>query len=176
MKARDLFPHGAAIVLLSMLAASPASAQSSGLGCALQAVAGTSRHVLACPGGVRITAEAGARYTLTDRNQDGSADGVALRSKALLLEVPRGTRGGFVVVTPQAIAAVRGTVWAVDAARGKTSVFVVEGRVAVQRPTSNARVVLGPGQGIDVERGAGPLEVKRWGAARAAALLARLGR
>jgi ferric-dicitrate binding protein FerR (iron transport regulator) len=176
MKARDLFLFHAAIVLLSALGAGAALAQSAGLGCTLQAVAGTSRHVLACPGGVRITAEAGARYMLTDRNQDGSADGVALRSKALLPEVPAATQGGFVVVTPQAIAAVRGTVWAVDAARGKTSVFVVEGRVAVQRPTSDARVVLGPGQGVDVERGAGPLEVKRWGAARAAALLARLGR
>jgi hypothetical protein len=35
--------------------------------------------------------------------------------------------------------------------------------------------VLGPGEGVDVERGTDPLEVKRWGAARAAALLARLG-
>ena len=100
MKARDLFLFHAAVVLLPVLWASAASAQSAGLGCALQAVAGTSRHVLACPSGVRITAEAGARYTLTDRDQDGSADGVVLRSKALLLEVPAVTRGGFVVVTP----------------------------------------------------------------------------
>ena len=77
-----------AIVLLSALVSGAALAQSAGLCCTLQAVAGTSRYGLACPGGVRITAEAGARYMLTDRNQDGTADGVVLRSKALLVEVP----------------------------------------------------------------------------------------
>lgn len=174
MNARDLFR--AAIVVSCAVWAGAASAQTSGLGCTLQAVAGTSRHVLACPGRVRITAEPGARYALTDRDRDGNADGVVLRSRALLLEAPAGVGRGFVVVTPQAFAAVRGTTWAVDTAGGKTSVFVVEGRVAVESPTSTSRVVLGPGEGVDVERGTDPLVVKKWGAARAAALLARLGR
>jgi hypothetical protein len=35
-------------------------------------------------------------------------------------------------------------------------------------------VVLGPGQGVDVDE-AGPLVVKRWPQARVTALLARLG-
>ena len=165
----------AVIAVACSIWGSSASAQSAGMGCLLEAQAGTSRHVLVCPGRIRIIAEAGARYSLADRNQDGVADGALLRRKALLLETPAGSGAGFSVITPQAIAAVRGTKWAVDVAGGTTSVFVVDGRVAVQSPTSRSRVVLGPGEGVDVERGTDPLEVKRWGAARAAALLARLG-
>jgi ferric-dicitrate binding protein FerR (iron transport regulator) len=76
-------------------------------------------------------------------------------------------------MTPQAIAAVRGTKWAVDATEGKSSVFVVNGRVSVARRAGANRVVLGPGEGVDVEA-AGALTVKRWPPARVAALLARL--
>ena len=76
-------------------------------------------------------------------------------------------------MTPQAIAAVRGTKWAVDATEGKSSVFVVNGRVSVARRGGANRVVLGPGEGVDVEA-TGTLTVKRWASARVAALLARL--
>jgi len=165
----------AAIVMACAVWGSAASPQSAGMGCVVEAGAAASRHVVVCPAGIRMTAEAGARYSLADRDRDGSADGVLLRRRALLLEVPAAGAGGFVVVTPQAIAAVRGTRWAVDAARGSTSVFVIEGRVAVESPTAAARVFLGPGEGVDVERGTAPLVVKRWPAPRVAALLARLG-
>ena len=97
--------------------------------------------------------------------------------KALLLDLPRRdnpTR--FEVITPQAIAAVRGTQWAVDVQGGKTSVFVVKGHVEVRRPSSTAAVNLGAGQGVDVEAGGAPLVVKNWPAKRVAALMARLGR
>jgi len=90
--------------------------------------------------------------------------------------VPKKSGGNrFQVITPQAIAAVRGTRWAVDAADAKTSVFVVEGRVAVGRRKGSHSVTLGPGEGVDVEA-AGPLTIKRWPAARVQALMARLGR
>jgi len=78
------------------------------------------------------------------------------------------------VVTPQAIAAVRGTKWAVDAEGAKTSIFVVEGRVRVARPAGRGSVVLGAGDGVDVEP-SGDLIVKRWPPARVTALMARLG-
>src|SRR5262249_17913735 len=96
--------------------------------------------------------------------------------KALLLDVQKKSGGRiFQVNTPQAIAAVRGTRWAVDVAEGKTSVFVVNGRVNVGRTTRGERqVVLGPGEGVDVEASA-PLVVKRWAPARVSALMARLG-
>ena len=83
-------------------------------------------------------------------------------------------RARFDVVTPQAIAAVRGTKWAVDAEGAKTSVFVVDGRVSVARPAGRGSVVLGAGDGVDVEP-SGELIVKRWPPARVTALMARLG-
>jgi len=93
----------------------------------------------------------------------------------LLLDARRrlSPRSGFVVVTPQAIAAVRGTKWAVDVQGGKTAVFVVNGIVSVEKTVSGDLVNLRRGQGVDVDRSAAPLVVKRWPAARVAALLDR---
>ena len=120
--------------------------------------------------------EGGARFTLVDRDRNGNADAVRLRRKALLLDAPAGSvPAGFAVVTPQAIAAARGTKWAVDVWQGKTSVFVLGGHVAVSRPASSAGVVLAPGDGVDVGAGTGPLTVKHWPAKRVSALLARFG-
>jgi hypothetical protein len=130
-------------------------------------------QTIRCKNGVTIVVENGARYTLHDRDGNGHVDSVDLGSKALLLEVPKGSNQ-FKVITPQAIAAVRGTKWAVDAVENQTSVFVVNGRVAVGRRAGGHGVTLGPGEGVDVEA-AGPLTVKRWPPARVAALMARLG-
>jgi hypothetical protein len=102
-------------------------------------------------------------------------DAVELDGKALLVEVPPKSGGNtFQVITPQAIAAVRGTKWAVDVNGDKSSVFVVHGRVRVGRRTGSHGVTLGPGDGVDVAPGA-PLTVKRWPSARVSALMARLG-
>ena len=151
-----------------------ATAQPANMGCASENPA-NAPQTLRCEGGVTIVAENGARFTLQDRDGNGRVDSVELSSKALLLEVPKKQSGNrFQVITPQAIAAVRGTKWAVDAAEGKTSVFVVNGRVAVGRRTGSHTVTLGAGEGVDVEAAA-PLTIKRWPAARVSALMARLG-
>jgi hypothetical protein len=151
-----------------------AAAQPANLGCTSETPTGTAQ-TLHCQGGVTIVAENGARYTLQDRAGKGRVEAVELSSKALLIEVPKKSGGNrFQVITPQAIAAVRGTKWAVDVAEKKTSVFVVNGRVAVGRRTGGHGVTLGSGEGVDVEE-AGPLTVKRWPPARVSALLARLG-
>ena len=132
-------------------------------------------QTLRCDNGITIVAENGARFELKDANRDGHIDSVELSSKALLIEVPKKPGGNpFKVLTPQAIAAVRGTKWAVDVADTKTSVFVADGRVGVSRRTRGRAVVLGPGEGVDVEA-TGPLTVKQWGQPRIAALMARLG-
>ncbi|MDD1532762.1 hypothetical protein C7U89_01720 [Bradyrhizobium sp. WBOS4] len=143
-------------------------------GCtATPSTAGT--QVWRCGSGITIVAENGARFELKDANRDGHIDSVELSSKALLVEVPRKPRGNaFKVLTPQAIAAVRGTRWAVDVAEAKTSVFVADGRVGVNRRPRGRGVVLGPGEGVDVEA-TGPLTVKTWGQPRVDALMARLG-
>jgi ferric-dicitrate binding protein FerR (iron transport regulator) len=155
-----------------LLPVATAAAQSAAGGCWSEGLTFTSQTIR-CKGGVTIVVENGARYTLRDRDGNGRVDSVELSNKALLLEVPKG-QNEFRVVTPQAIAAVRGTKWAVDAAENQTSVFVVHGRVAVGRRAGSGSVTLGPGQGVDVEA-AGPLTVKRWPPARVAALMARLG-
>lgn len=167
---------GATLSLIAIvLSMNMASAQQSGSGCALQPVGGTSRQLLRCQGGLTVVAEPGSRYTLVDRNRDGRVDGVRLQSKALLLDFAPGTGSGFQVTTPQAIAAVRGTKWAVDVGGGKTAVFVVRGQVAVQRPSRGNGVLLGPGEGVDVDAGTSALVVKRWPRPRVAALMARFG-
>jgi ferric-dicitrate binding protein FerR (iron transport regulator) len=154
------------------LAIETAAAQPASMGCSPQ-ISASGSQTLRCEGGVNIVAENGARFTLADRDGNGRVDSVELSSKALLLEVPKRPRGNhFQVITPQAIAAVRGTKWAVDSAEGKTSVFVVNGRVNVARRAGRG-VVLGPGEGVDVEA-TGTLTVKRWAPARVAALIARL--
>jgi hypothetical protein len=158
----------------ALLFAVPATAQPAKSGCTSTPTAqGT--QTLKCEAAITIVAESGARFELRDRNRDGQVDTVELSNKALSLEVPKKKgRARFDVLTPQAIAAVRGTKWAVDAEGGKTSVFVAEGRVSVARAAGRGRVVLGTGEGVDVET-SGDLVVKRWGAARVAALMARLG-
>ncbi len=162
------------VMLACTLSAIEVAAQPANLGCSPENSTLTAQ-TFRCDGGVTIVAENGARYVLHDRDGNGRVDSAELSSKALLIEVPKKPGANkFQVTTPQAIAAVRGTKWAVDAVEDKTSVFVVNGRVAVSRRTGGSTVTLGPGEGVDVEA-AGPLTVKRWGPPRVAALMARLG-
>jgi len=165
------FALAGSFLLIGHAIAQPAA----NVGCtAAPSAAGT--QTWRCDNGITIVAESGARFELKDANRDGHIDSVELSSKALLVEVPKKPGGNpFKVLTPQAIAAVRGTKWAVDVGEAKTSVFVANGRVGVTRRAARGRgVVLGPGEGVDVE-GNGPLTVKTWGQPRVDALMARLG-
>jgi hypothetical protein len=162
------------VLMCGLLLSDAAIAQQANVKCT--ASPAMAAQTLQCEGGVTIVAENGAQYMLGDANHDGRIDSVELNGKALLLDV-QGKSGGrkFQVNTPQAIAAVRGTRWAVDVAEGKTSVLVVHGSVKVgRRSPGDRQVVLGPGEGVDVEASA-PLVVKRWAPARVSALMARLG-
>jgi ferric-dicitrate binding protein FerR (iron transport regulator) len=153
------------------------NAAAQGIGCVVQTAA-SQRQILRCRDGLTIEAEAGAAFNLVDQNRDAQPDAVNLQSRAIFIDAPASSaRQGFQILTPQAIAAVRGTQWAIDVSGGRTSVFVVTGRVSVRRVQGNSRSVsLNPGEGVDVEPGTSPLIVRRWPEARAAALLARLGR
>ncbi|MGH6886607.1 MAG: hypothetical protein ACREGK_11110, partial [Geminicoccales bacterium] len=64
------------------------------------------------------------------------------------------------------------TEFLVETSPDKTSVFVVEGSVAVDAPAA-AAIELAQDFGVDVEAGATRLEPKRWGAARVAEVLNR---
>ena len=152
-----------------------APAQQAMMGCSSEHSSNTVQ-ILRCRGGVTIIAEDGAKFTLQDRDKNGAVDSVNLQSKALLVDAPK-QRGkkSFEVTTPQAIAAVRGTKWTVDVQETRTSVLVAQGQVAVGSTAGADQVVLGPGDGVDVDPGTAPLVVKRWPQPRVAALMARLG-
>jgi ferric-dicitrate binding protein FerR (iron transport regulator) len=163
-----------AVVACAIWAITPARAQQTPTGCSSEPAA-NGAQTLRCGGGVTIVAESGAQYSVVDRDRNGTIDTVELRGGAVLVDVTKQRAGRrFEVITPQAIAAVRGTKWAVDTDAAKTSVFVVRGQVGVRRPAETGGVTLGPGEGVDVES-ANPLVVKRWPQPRVAALLARLG-
>lgn len=168
-------PTGPIIVCLALFLLGAGEARVQPAGCTVTALSDPPREVLDCAGGLKISAEKAADYKLVDRNRDGSPQAVELNGKGILIEWS-GARGSrFQVLTPHAIASVRGTVWAVDVKPGATAVFVQSGKVSVTRP-SGAAVVLGPGDGVDVAATGGPLEVKRWSRERALHLLARFGR
>ena len=151
-----------------------AAAQRAPTGCSSSHTANAAQ-TLRCPGELTIVVEGGARYTLQSLDKKGVVDSVDLQSKALLIDIPKQrSKRRFQVTTPQAIAAVRGTKWAVDAQETRTSVLVLRGRVAVRRPSGAGQVVLGPGDGVDVDPGTTPLVIKRWPQPRVDALLARL--
>jgi hypothetical protein len=170
---KAIFQAGCVLLACALTLIEGAAAQPANMGCSSEN--SITAQTLHCAGGATIIAGNGARYTLQDRGGKGRVDAVELSSGAVLVEVPKKPGGNkFQVITPQAIAAVRGTKWAVDATEGKTSVFVVNGRVAVGRRRGSHTVTLGAGDGVDVEE-AGPLTVKRWPSARVAALMARLG-
>ena len=162
------------ILFFYVISLEAAAAQATIPGCTPVASAGPAQ-TLRCEGGITVVAENGASYTLTDTNRDGRIDQAELSSKALLIDIPKKSGGkAFQVNTPQAIAAVRGTKWAVDVAEANCAVFVADGRVGVTQRARGRGVVLGPGQGVDVEA-TGPLTVKTWGQPRVDALMARLG-
>ena len=160
------------ISLAAALGARGASAQTGG--CTLTRFSDPPREVLSCADGLSVTAEEAATYRFIDRARDGRPTGAELSGRGLLVDSPP-RRGRFQILTPHAIASVRGTVWAVDVSPARTSVFVREGAVGVRRP-GGPEVTLRSGDGVDVEAGEGPLAVTRWSARRAATLLARFGR
>jgi hypothetical protein len=161
-------------IICAFLGVDVASAQQAATGCTSEQRPNAAQ-TLRCRNGLTIVAEDGAKFTLQSLNK-ADVDTVDLQSKALLLDAPKQRgKNRFQVTTPQAIAAVRGTKWAVDTQEARTSVLVLQGQVAVRRPTGAGQVVLGPGEGVDVDRGTDPLVVKRWPQPRVDALLARLG-
>ena len=165
----------ACVGISASLGVDVASAQPATMGCSSEHLP-NGTQTLHCGGGVTIVAENGASFTLRSHTRNGVVDSVDLQSGALLVDTPKQHgKNRFEVTTPQAIAAVRGTKWAVDSKDARASVLVLRGQVAVRRPAGAGQVVLGPGQGVDVDPGTDPLVVKRWPQPRVDALLARLG-
>jgi ferric-dicitrate binding protein FerR (iron transport regulator) len=132
-------------------------------------------RILRCGTDLTVQPAPGTAYRPVDAGERGPPAAVRLDSGALLIEFhPTKQRRDFQILTPLAIAAVRGTRWAVEARPDRTSVLVLTGAVNVSRANAAATaVVLQSGQGVDVTPEGGPLRVERWRPERVKALLAR---
>jgi hypothetical protein len=134
-------------------------------------------RILRCGGTLTVQPAPGTLYRPLDVGPDGPPAAVQLDSGALIIEFhPAGNRPGFQIQTPQAIASVRGTEWAVEVQSGRSSILVLTGTVRVARTIRAAAVTLRGGQGVDVTDARGPLKVTTWPPDRVRALLARFGR
>lgn len=166
----------AVCALVGFIAFAGGAAAQSQAGCKPDPSAGAGPAItLDCGFGLKITVERTARYAVVDGDKDGRADGLNLSRGAALVSLAPGGGRGFQILTPRAVASVRGTEWAVDAGAEATSVLVLSGAVAVTPRGGGTGVVLRAGEGADV-RGPGDVTAIRWGRARVAALLARFGR
>jgi hypothetical protein len=129
-----------------------------------------SEKILRCGDDLVVRAARGTSYKMIQEGQS-LPTGAELDSGALMIEGQK----PFQILTPHAIAAVRGTKWAVEVKAKQSSTFVVSGSVKVGRRAGKQTVQLTAGEGVDISAGRGPLEVKRWKKKRVKALLARFG-
>ena len=133
-------------------------------------------QVLECGTDLKVQPEPGTVYRPSDPGRDRPPASLELEDGALLIDfLASEKRHDFQILTPLAIASVRGTRWAVEARFGRTSVFVLRGAVSVSRRNAAPGVLLHPGEGVDVRSDASGLEVKQWSSERVRALLARFG-
>jgi ferric-dicitrate binding protein FerR (iron transport regulator) len=151
-----------------------AKAQSA-VGCRVEALTNPPRDVLRCGAGLTLEAEKGTKYKVIDKDRDGRPESVEVSGGAVLVDVAPGRRGGFQVLTPHAIASVRGTLYVVDVKAEQSDVFVSRGKVGVGNRSTSESTTLSPGQGSDVIPGK-PLDAHVWAAERVRRLMARFGR
>jgi hypothetical protein len=135
-----------------------------------------SEKILRCGEALTVTPAHGTRYRPIFSKGQPLPAAVRLDDGALLIEYhPGAGQGEFQILTPLAIAAVRGTKWAMEVVPARTSTLVLDGEVAVTNRRLNEYVVLGAGQGVDITPSDTTMTQKQWGQARIKALLARFG-
>lgn len=147
-------------------------------GCIQSSLIDPPRTVFTCENGLVIEAEAVAEIQAMAPAADdvtaATPQSLQINSNAVLVTLPSG-QGPFQILTPHAIASVRGTTYVVDVTTDKTAVFVIEGVVAVARDDKGETVDLTAGEGVTIT-GQTPLEVKTWPTEKVTALLTRFAR
>jgi len=164
------------LIAIGIGAATPALGQPAG--CTLVADDRNPKEkMLRCGDDLTIRAAANSKYQVTGESGQAPPTEVRLKSGALLVEFKPSERArNFQILTPHAIAAVRGTRWAVGVTPARTSTLVLDGEVEVAQVRARERSArLREQQGADVTAKPGPVVVKRWGKKRVDALLARFG-
>ena len=152
-------------------------ARAAGGGCALVPnERDPSEKILQCGQELTVRPAHGTRYRPVFKAGQQLPTAIQLNDGALLIEFhPSGQQNEFQILTPLAIAAVRGTKWAMEVAPARTSTLVLDGSVAVTSRRLNQYVVLTEGQGVDISPSDMSMVQKQWGEARVRALLARFG-
>ena len=135
-----------------------------------------SEKTLQCGENLTVRAARGTRYRTLYKKGDPLPVGIRLDDGALLIEFhPASPQEKFQILTPLAIAAVRGTKWAMEVTHARTSTLVLAGAVAVTNRRLNQYVVLTEGEGVDITPADTSMVQKRWGEAKVRALLSRFG-
>ncbi len=166
----------AAAVLFVTAVVGPGPARAAGVCALVPNERMPSEKILQCGASLTVRPAQGARYQPLYKKGDPLPVGIRLTEGALLIEFhPASAQEKFQILTPLAIAAVRGTKWAMDVTRAQTSTLVLAGAVAVTNRRLNEYVVLTQGQGVDITPADTTIVQKQWGEARVRALLSRFG-
>ena len=166
----------AAAFLLVTAIAGPGSARAAGACALVPNERMPSEKILQCGETLTVRPAQGARYQPLFKKGDPLPVGIRLNEGALLIEYhPASPQEKFQILTPLAIAAVRGTKWAMDVTKAQTSTLVLNGAVAVTNRRLNKFVILTEGQGVDITPTDTSVVQKTWGEARVRALLSRFG-
>jgi FecR protein len=132
--------------------------------------------ILQCGQTLTVRPTPGTSYQPLYKKGDPLPIAIRLNDGALLIEYhPASSKDKFQILTPLAIAAVRGTKWAMDVTKSQTSTLVVTGAVAVTNRRLNQFVVLNEGQGVDITPTDTSMVARTWGDERVRALLSRFG-
>jgi hypothetical protein len=166
----------AAAALFAAAIAGPLPARAAGACALIPNEKMPSEKILQCGETLTVHPAQGARYQPLFKKGDPLPVGIRLTGGALLIEYhPASPDEKFQILTPLAIAAVRGTKWAMDVTKAQTSTLVLNGAVAVTNRRLNQFVVLTAGQGVDITATDTSVVQKPWGEARVRALLSRFG-
>jgi FecR protein len=174
-----------AVVLFSQWASAAVTAEAQSGACVLSRnPRNPNERILRCGSELTITPAPGTVYRPAAAGDDGLPASVQLDSGALLIEFNFKRRQEFQILTPQVVASVRGTKWAMEVKPGETTTLVLAGEVTVARKNDPEKVVVGPGEGVDVSSLGAPrsvggqqerMAVKQWEPARVNELLGRFG-
>ena len=165
-----------AIVVIGLAFSSVGSAFAAGACELVQSDRDPSLKVLQCGQDLTVRLAKDASYTPLYKKGKPLPVGVRLNGGALLIEFhPSPQQKDFQILTPLAVAAVRGTRWAMEVTAARTSTLVLEGSVAVTNRRLKQNVLLTDGQGVDITPTDTSMVPKQWGEARLRELLARFG-
>ena len=165
-----------AVIACAFAGVTVAVAQPAPMGCTSDHPANAAQ-TLRCPGGLTIVAEGRRQIHAAEPRQERRREFRRPAEQGLCWSISRHSGANAVSRSPRHKPSPRyaGPNGRSTPRQTRTSVLVLRGRVAVRRPSGAGQVVLGPGDGVDVEPGTAPLVIKRWPQPRVDALLARLG-